>query len=60
MISAVLDMCGFLDSSETWIQWTILSKSLLQLIAQCAQFGHAGFDQFELVLQQSCDGAGLG
>jgi hypothetical protein len=33
-----------------------LSKPLLQLIAQCAQFGHARFDQFELVLQQSCDG----
>jgi len=59
MMSAVfaLDMSGFLENSESWTQWTLLPEPLLQLVAQRAEFGHAGFDQFEFVLQQLRDGA---
>ena len=62
MMSAVfaLDMIGFLENSGSWIQWTLLPEPLLQLVAQRAEFGHAGFDQFEFVLQQLRDGTGLG
>ena len=39
MMSAVLalDMSGFLENSESWIQWTLLPEPLLQLIAQSAE-----------------------
>ena len=35
----------------------MLPDALLQLMAQRVEFGHAGFDQLELVLQQLRDGA---
>jgi len=54
-------MSGFLENSESWIQWTLLPQPLLQLVAQRAEFGHAGCDQFEFVLQQLRDGTvGIG